>query len=63
MSALAWPTEDADILLDVGAQRLNALRRRVQLLRQVLRRGHGRDLRGRGARIRRQRLQRRREIA
>ena len=53
----------ADVLIDVGAQCLNALRRRIQLLGQRLRRGQGDRLRGLATRTRRYRLQRRSEIA
>ena len=51
-----------DVLLRVRTQRLNSLRRGIQLLRQRLRGRQGQGSRGRGARIRRQRLQRRGEI-
>ena len=53
----------ADILFDVRAQRLDARRRCIQLLRQRLRRRQRRDLRRLAARICRQRLQCRGEIA
>jgi hypothetical protein len=56
------PDRNVEILLHVGAQGLDALRRGVELLRHRLRGLRRRDLRRRTARRRRQRLQRRREI-
>ena len=44
---------NVDVLLGIGTQRLNALRRRIELLRQRLRRRHRRDLRRWIPRVRR----------
>ncbi len=53
----------ADVLIDIGAQRLDALRGRIQLLGQRLRRRQRDALGGLVAGIRRQRLQRGGEVA
>ena len=60
---IGLPDRHADVLLDIGAQGLDALRRRVELLRQRLRRRQHRRLRRIRAGACRQRLHRGGEIA